>query len=455
MQNRERGDPYLLGQEIFSVNRLFLAMIAVLSAAVFVVDIFIPLGVSGGVVYVLLVMATYWVKGKSITTGTGVLATLLTIAGFWFSVSSEYILLSGANHGMTIIIIWASVWFVNNYKASLSQLRRNYRTLFKATTDEILVYQLDDDGHPEPFIEVNDTACAILGYSRDELLQKSVYDIVAADNEEIDRRIRQVMKNGEAVYETRHTTKDGGTIPLELSLRLFIYNGRKTIISIGRDLRERRMLEREILNISEKERLRIGQDMHDDLGQLLTVTKMSAQQLEFEMKAKGMQEAEKLKEIVELVDKAGKSARTIAHGLVPVQMESDGLDSALDELARNTSNLYNIEVHYSGDSDDYPIDTSSAVHMYRIAQEAINNAVKHAQATTIEVDLTSAGDYVSMCIRDNGSGFNSGALNGGRGLRIMKFRSNMIDGNLIINSKRGEGTEVICQVPKKTHEFSS
>ncbi len=454
MHSRD-GDSYPMERNIININRLFLAGIAVLSAAVFIVDIYIPLGVSGGVVYVLLVMATYWTKGKRITAGVGVLATLLIVAGFIFSVSSLYIWLSAANHLVTIIIIWASVWFVNNYKASIIQLRKNYRTLFKATTDEILVYQLDDNGHAEPFIEVNDTACSILRYSRDELFQKSIYDIVAADREEINRRIREVIDKGERIYESRHITKDGDTIPLELSVRLFTYNGRNTIISIGRDLRNRRMLEREILNISEKERLRIGQDLHDDLGQLLTMARLNAQQLEVEMKSKGMKEAEELQEIVEMVDKAGESARRIAHGLVPVQMESDGLASALEELSRNTSNLYNTDINYSGDPDELLLDTSSAMHMYRIAQEAITNAVKHAQAGSIDIELTSSGDWISMCIKDNGKGFNSNAMDSGRGLRIMKFRSHMIDGSLKINTKKGEGTEIICRVPKNDREHSS
>jgi signal transduction histidine kinase len=87
--------------------------------------------------------------------------------------------------------------------------------------------------------------------------------------------------------------------------------------------------------------------------------------------------------------------------------------------------------------------------MYRIAQEAINNAVKHANATSIEVELFSTENYISMVIKDNGSGFSeSTEKSNGIGLRTMNFRANMIGGNLKINSIRGQGTEVICQIPK-------
>lgn len=428
-------------------NQLLLGTTGLLSAAVFVIDIYIPLGTSGSMIYILFVMATYW-NSKKFTIASGILATLLIFLGYRFSISSEYVIFSVINHVLAVIVVWVSVWLVNNYKASLHQARRNYRMLFQAANDEILVFQLDDHNQPEPFLEINDTACDILGYTRDELLQKSLYDIVADEKKEVNKRIENVLEHGEIVVESRHRTKEGDIIPLELSVRSFLYNERRAIISVGRDQRERRRLEQEILNASEQERQRIGRDLHDDLGQLLSVATLTAQMLEREMKSKNMQEAKKIEELAGILKTAGERSRSLSHGLIPFNVEHNGLDDALQELTSNVSKMYDIDIHYAGNQDILQTNNSTAVHIYRIAQEAINNAVKHSNATSIEVELSSSGNHITLRVKDNGRGFPESEVSKGIGMRIMNFRANMIRGDLKITSEKGKGTEIICPVPK-------
>lgn len=429
------------------INQLLLGVIGILSVAVFIVDIYIPLGASGSMIYVLFVMATYW-KEKNITLAAGVIGTLLTIAGFTFSVTSEYLILSVVNHLMAIIVIWGSVWFVNSYKASLHEIRKNYRVLFQSANDEILVFPLDKNNQPKSFLEINDTACEILGYSREELLQKSLYDITATEKEEVNRRINEVIELGVIVFESRHITKQGDIIPLELSVRSFLYNGRQAIITVGRDLRERQRLEQDILEVSEQERQRIGRDIHDDLGQLLSVATMSAQMLGNDLKSKNIQEAKKVKELADIIKTAAEHSRTLSHGLVPFNVEKNGLDDALQELACNVSKLHSIDVKYRGNKDIFYANNTTAVHVYRIAQEAINNAVKHGNATSIDVELSSSENYHYLSVKDNGSGFpGPDTMSDGIGLRIMNFRAHMIGGDLKINSEKDKGTEIICEIP--------
>ncbi|MEX0720904.1 MAG: PAS domain-containing sensor histidine kinase [Balneolaceae bacterium] len=429
-------------------NQLLLVVIGAFSVAVFILDIFIPLGASGSMVYVLFVMATYW-KGQNMTLGSGVVGTIFIIFGFIFSVSTEYIVLSGINHVVAIIVMWATVWFVNNYKASLLQVRRNYRVLFQAANDEILVFLLDEKHQPKPFLEINDTACNILGYSRDELLQKSIFDITVAEEKELNWLIENVIEHGQMVHKSQHLTKKGEIIPVELSIRPFSYDGRLAIIIVGRDLRERRKLEQEILEVSEQERQRIGRDMHDDLGQLLTVATMTAQMLEHDLKSKDAEDAKKMHELANLIKTTAERSRTLSHGLVPFNVEKNGLDNALKDLADDISKMYDIDVCYTGDHNLLIKNKSMVVHIYRIAQEAINNAVKHGKATSIEVELSSAGDYISLHVKDNGSGFHEpGATSEGIGIRTMNFRANMIGGDLKISSEKGKGTEIICEIPK-------
>lgn len=427
-------------------NQLLLGITGVFSVIVFILDIFIPLGASGSMVYVLFVMATYW-KERNYTLSAGAAGTIFTIAGLFFSATSEYLIFSAINHFLAIVVIWATVWFVNNYKASIHQVRKDYRGLFRAANDEILVCYLDENNQPTPFIEVNDTACDILGYSREELLQKSIYDISTNEKKEINRRTKNVLEQGEIIVESHQITKGGSIIPLELSVRLFPYNGRQAIISVGRDLRERRRLEQEILNVSEQERQRIGRDLHDDLGQMLSVATLTARMLERDMKAKKMQEAEKVRELTDMIQKAGEHSRTLSHGLVPFNVEQNGLDNALQELTHSVSQMYNIDIHYAGSQDILLNVNYMAVHLYRIAQEAINNAVKHGKATSIEVELSSSSkDHIILRVKDNGSGFIEPEVSEGIGMRIMKFRANMIGGDLNIISEKDVGTEVMCWI---------
>jgi len=334
----------------------------------------------------------------------------------------------------------------------LKENERRYRMLFQATTDEILVLQVDDNRDPLPFMEVNDIACDILGYSREELLQKTLYDIVAADSEEIKKRIDDVIKYGAWVHNSKHIQKGGDSIPLEVSARSFLYEGRQTIISVGRDIRARQQLEQEILNISERERQRIGRDMHDDLGQMLTGIGMIAQNLAKRLEANKLPAAESVQQIAAMVKEADKHARSLSHGLVPINLESNGLDTALRELTRNTSKMYDMDIHFRGDQDQDVIDSPSAVHLYRIAQEAINNAVKHGNPTAIDVALSTYEDYITLRIKDNGKGFSESQTKGdGMGIRIMHFRANIIGGNLEINTEKSAGTEIICNAPIKNN----
>jgi PAS domain S-box-containing protein len=331
------------------------------------------------------------------------------------------------------------------------QLRENeqrYRMLFQAATDEIMVFHVDENMEPLPFLEVNDVACDILGYAHDELLQKTLYDIMATDKEEVKKHIRNVIRFGKKLVELQHVTKRGKKIPLEISSRSFIYDGSQTIISIGRDIRERRKLEQEILNISEQERQRIGRDMHDDLGQLLTGVGLIAQNLANELRAEKAKGARKVQEISDLLKEADEHARALTRGLVPVNIESNGLDAALRDLTKRSAKMYDIDIHYNNNQDITLVDTS-AVHLYRIAQEAINNAIKHGNATYIGVKLSTNNDHISLSVEDNGSGFPEIAdTSDGMGVRIMNFRAQMMGGNLEIKSGHKDGTEIICKIPK-------
>lgn len=360
------------------------------------------------------------------------------------------------NEDGEVVKIFGTIHDITQRKRAENRLKENerrYRMLFQAATDEILVYQLDDDGLPMPFLEVNNVACNILGYEREELEKLTVYDIVDYRKEEVDKQIDKLISKSDVVRETRHVAKDGTIIPLEVSAQAFNYNGKTTIISVGRDIRERRKLEQEILNISEQERRRIGRDLHDGLGQMLTGIGLISRNLANQLANQNETVAEQVQEISDMIKEADEHARGLAHGLVPVNVEANGLDAALRQLASKSRKMYDVNCEYTNGQTSLLHDNTVAVHMYRIAQEAINNAIKHGKAKNITIKMKNRENSILLQVEDDGKGFpETTEVTDGMGVRIMHYRAQMIGGNLEINSTKGQGTEVICTLPIRDTE---
>jgi PAS domain S-box-containing protein len=216
---------------------------------------------------------------------------------------------------------------------------------------------------------------------------------------------------------------------------------------IGVDVTDRRKLERQVLEISALEQMRIGQDLHDRLGQHLTGIGFKSQVLAEDLQAKHAAEAAAASAIVEMVSDAINQTRGLARGLYPVHLEADGLMTALQELAAQTQSLFNIRCRFVCEEPILIYDVTVATHVYRIAQEALNNAVRHGKPNAIEIALRSDGDAVELRIADDGAGIDLEA-NGkkGLGLNIMQYRARMIDGSLHVRRGDAGGTEVTCSL---------
>jgi len=207
---------------------------------------------------------------------------------------------------------------------------------------------------------------------------------------------------------------------------------------------DRRKLEEELLAISGREQQRIGQDLHDGLCQQLVGIEFrnSVLALQLAKEEAAKTEAER---IGELIRDATRQARLLAQGLSPVQLEANGLMSALEELTSNASKLFNITCRFECPRPVLVADNTVATHLYRIVQEAITNAVKHGHAKSIIVSLSSSADESTLKITNNGAEFPAGAnAKGGLGLRIMEYRADMIGATLKIGSAKGKGTTVAC-----------
>jgi PAS domain S-box-containing protein len=207
---------------------------------------------------------------------------------------------------------------------------------------------------------------------------------------------------------------------------------------------QRQLFEEQILEISEREQRRIGQDLHDGLCQQLTGIEFRnsvlVQQLAKQREAKA--EAGRIGELIRDVT---RQARLLAKGLSPMQLECDSLMSALEELTSNASKLFSVCCRFACPQPVLVEDNTVATHLYRIAQEAITNAVRHGHAKSIVVSLSSSVDQSTLRITDNGAGFLAAArAKGGLGLRIMEYRAEMIGATFRIGSANGKGTTVAC-----------
>jgi len=331
---------------------------------------------------------------------------------------------------------------------SLAANEQRYRTLFHGATDEVWLYHITEDGEPSNFLEINDATCELLGYTREELLKMTIYDIIDPDTVDLTQTFKELFSRKEIRRESNHITKDGRKIPVELNAHLFELNGQKTVLSISRDVTDRRTLEKEILSISEKERQRIGQDLHDGLGQMLTGIGLITKNLARKLEANKLPVAKEVKEIADLIQDADEQARGLARGLMPVNLEANGLSAALQQLATKAERMFNITCTFKGVGTSLVHNNTIAMHLYRIAQEAISNAVKHGKATNVTIFLTSNEKYVRIRIQDNGLGFQDDIGNSqGMGVRIMNYRATMIGGNLNIRRNHNGGTIITCTIP--------
>jgi two-component system sensor kinase FixL len=193
----------------------------------------------------------------------------------------------------------------------------------------------------------------------------------------------------------------------------------------------------EILEISDREQRRIGQDLHDDLCQTLAGIELMSEVLEEKLSAKSRPESVRAARIAERVQRAIEQTRMLARGLSPLEMESTGLMAALSELASNTEQLFGIRRVFEASSPVMIEDAAAATHLYRIAQEAISNAIKHGKSSEITISLKAEHNRITLAIKDDGAGFSQpGKRPRGMGLRIMKYRAGVIGGSLEVRRAR-------------------
>ena len=210
-----------------------------------------------------------------------------------------------------------------------------------------------------------------------------------------------------------------------------------------RDITRRIELEREILVVAERERQRIGRDLHDDLCQQLAGIEFLSQTL-----ASGLKHSEhaaRARDIAQLVREAMVRSRELAHGLSPVQLETIGVAGALQELAAQSRKLFHVDCRFHCRSVPFVSEYDWGIHLYRIAQEAVTNAIKHGRASRVFISLKRSKGSILLAIKDNGVGIRAHSpQQRGMGLHVMRYRASVIGGTLSLEAGRRGGTTVLC-----------
>jgi signal transduction histidine kinase len=207
------------------------------------------------------------------------------------------------------------------------------------------------------------------------------------------------------------------------------------------EIAERKILQKEIMEISEREQQRIGQDLHDSLSQQIGGIVFMTQALSERLGNVEPAELEEMQNIIKHLNNALKHTRDLSRGLYPIIGEGR-LNIALKDLALSLQDLYGITIKVTYDENIGAFDSGSAVHLFRIIQESINNSIKHGRASRIDICMKQEQDEFSLTIKDNGAGFPQNPNIKGIGLNIMKYRASIIGASFEIESDKETGTRI-------------
>jgi PAS domain S-box-containing protein len=350
-------------------------------------------------------------------------------------------------------------WFIHGVGFDITELKRTEEALQEERnvvsailhTVGALVVVLD----PQARIVRFNRACEkVSGYSFEEVKGKYFWDlcVVPEESERFRIVVEQLRDEHRATeYETSWVPRDGSRRLIAWSSTILPgENGKPAyMIATGIDITERKRLEKAILEISAEEQRRIGQDLHDGLGQHLTGIAFMSKVQEQRLAAKGLAEACEAARIVGLVNQAIHKTRELAHGLLPVISDAHGLMSALKQWAAEVEDLFNISCCLQIVEPVLLHDATMSTHLYRIAQEAVNNAIKHGQAKNIVISLLARNGYGILKIENDGTRLPepSASSDPGMGIEIMNYRARMIGGSLRVESGGECGVAITCLFP--------
>jgi two-component system sensor kinase FixL len=323
------------------------------------------------------------------------------------------------------------------------------RAILDATADAVVT--IDILGRIATF---NRAAERIFGYSASEVIGESV-TILVPPEERFGRYGYKAMATRAYAsrligrsHEISGRRKDGSIFPIQLSVNSV--EGRGLFVGVARDMTEYKALQKEIIDVAMLEQRRIGQELHDGTQQELTGLGLLAFNLADSLSRSGSATASQVAaRIARGIEQCNQHVRSLARGMVPVPIDREGLMSALAELARQTSEIHGLPCSFECPASVEIDNDNEATHLYRIAQEALSNATRHAKPSAIWIRLEQSDGRLVLEVQDNGIGLQAAAGSGtGVGLRVMEHRCAMIGGTFAVDSRADGGTCIACSVSR-------
>lgn len=296
----------------------------------------------------------------------------------------------------------------------------------------------------------------MFGYGRGELDGKYAQILSFRGKEEFEGLLRTVFQGTDddrtAAIDLEGRRRDNSMVPLQGYFSSLVIGSQRYVVVVFTDITEQKQLERQLMQVATRVQQRIGGDLHDGLGQQLTGIAMMLQSMARRAAQTGTPEFQaEVDGIVTQVNAAISSTRSLARGLSPVRPSQEGLIEGFEELANQVRERYRVRVTLDLQLPAaLRLDEDTATNLYRIAQEGVLNAARHADAENIKLRLRVAGSDVELLVSDDGRGFDPLQLSrGGMGLRIMRFRAQLLGGYLSVESRPGAGTTLRCRCQVK------
>jgi len=349
------------------------------------------------------------------------------------------------------------------YALKVSELR--YRRLFETAQDGILILNADSG----QIDDVNPFLTDMLGYSRKQLLGNKIWDIVPFKDVEASKaEFRELQREAYVRYEDLPLeTSSGKAINVEFVSNIYQVNGDRVVQCNIRDITKRRraeeklkgysrqlqVLSRRLVEAQETERRKIARELHDEIGQALTAIQLNLQAMLPSFSTKTT--SSRLKASLEMVDHVLKQVRDISLNLRPLILDDLGLEPALRWFIKRQALLAGFQAWFHADPLKRRLKLAIETECFRVAQEALTNVARHAQAKTVSVELRKEAGQLHLRVRDDGIGFDVGAVReqavrgASLGLLSMEERAALAGGGLEFKSVPGKGTEVHAWFPLK------
>jgi PAS domain S-box-containing protein len=380
----------------------------------------------------------------------------------WFEFSNSFLTLPDDNR-ITLSIVKE----ISERKKSEIELRESeskYKMLFNNANDAVFVTQLSKEKSYGDFIEVNEIACTRLGYTKEEFLQLSPSAIVSQKNiNDFNLNTERLLKEGHVIYDLVHRAKDKKLIPVEINSHLFIYNEKPTILSIARDITERKQAEEKLRRTSkllrelathlqsvrEEERTMIAQEIHDELGQVLTALKIQVSLLANKLNNDQEPLKKKINSLLDMIDASVESVQKISSKLRPGILDELGLIAAIEWQTEEFEKLTNIKCSLVLPKEEVILEKDKSTAIFRIFQEALTNIARHSQSNKAQISLLNHQSNIYLEIQDNGKGISQDQIKDFKSLGIhgMKERAMVFGGQVNIEGIAGKGTIVKVEIP--------